>query len=342
MMSKLGGCMPVPYHDQNGNTARGIESTEPAMIPPKAVVQRALVAVDEGSDATCAALDVAAAVMRARGTRVEALSVIDPYTAGAVLTGGQGAVARAPKLRAEQRARRAAIRRRLAERAADLVPWPVHIAFGRPADVIVGEARERGADLIIMGLRPHGTLDRIFRDETTLRVIRLSPVPVLAITPGLFTLARRVVVAIDFSRASIMAARTALALFGGLARFAFVYVEPAPGAAEQDEGSRIIEAEGIPGAFRHLRELLGVANDPSVETVALRGDAAAELLAFATRYGADVLAAGSQRHGLLDRLRVGRVTTALVRQAPCSLLIMPPKATPRRTDLPVWGDDHEY
>jgi len=57
----------------------------------------------------------------------------------------------------------------------------VAIQEGRPADVIVQEARARNSDLIIIGTHKKQGRLRLFRRNTAARVIRRAPCPVLVV-----------------------------------------------------------------------------------------------------------------------------------------------------------------
>ena len=52
---------------------------------------------------------------------------------------------------------------------------------GDPAEAIVGEARARGASLIVMGSRQRSAWERLFKGSTAERVLRASPCPVLMV-----------------------------------------------------------------------------------------------------------------------------------------------------------------
>jgi len=196
---------------------------------------------------------------------------------------------------------------------------------GSPASEILRVAEDRESDLIVLGLRPHALLDRVFRDETALSVMRHASVPVLAVTPGLERIPRRIAVAIDFSRASIAAARAALSLVDDGGLIELVYVEPPSEPASEDtEGFNTIYAQGVAAAFNRLRQELATRPGVSISMVILHGNVAAELLSYAERADVDLLAVGSQRHSIARRSFVGGVTTALARAATCSLLVLPP------------------
>ena len=203
--------------------------------------------------------------------------------------------------------------------------WSRETAAGVPASEIVRIADARGSDLIVLGLRAHALIDRLFRDETALSVMRHASVPVLAVTPLLTRLPRRVAVAIDFSRASIAAARAALTLLDDGGSLMLVYVEPpdeprSPSA----EGFTTIYTQGVAAAFARLRSELASRTSARIETVVLRGGVAAELQSFACRAEVDLLAVGSQRHSIARQAVVGSVTSALARAATTSLFVIPP------------------
>ena len=80
---------------------------------------------------------------------------------------------------------------------------------GDPATTIARVAHDANAAMIVSGLGRHSVMDRLFGDETALRLIRVSAVPVLAVTSKFIQAPRRIVVAIDFSETSLRAARHA-------------------------------------------------------------------------------------------------------------------------------------
>jgi nucleotide-binding universal stress UspA family protein len=220
---------------------------------------------------------------------------------------------------------RAEVTRQLTSCCPDALGWPRETGAGTPAAEIVRIAEARGSDLIVLGLRPHAFFDRMFRDETALSVMRHASVPVLAVTPLLNRLPRRVAVAIDFSRASIAAARAALALVDDGGSLMLVYVEPASEPrSPATEGFTTIYAQGVAAAFTRLRCELASRSNVRIETVVLKGAVVPELQSFAYRADVDLLAVGSQRHSIARRAFVGSVTSALARAATCSLFVIPP------------------
>jgi nucleotide-binding universal stress UspA family protein len=283
-------------------------------------LHRELLLATDATPAASAATRVVAALAERWSTTPHVCTVIpsqptaiDPVGVGMVYT---------PMIEEEIRE---AVTDQLATCCADSSAWSRDTVVGAPASEIVRIADSRGSDLIVLGLRPHAFFDRLFRDETALSVMRHAPVPVLAVTPLLTRLPRRIAVAIDFSRASIAAARAALTLLADGGSLMLVYVEP-PGepTSPAAEGFTTIYTQGVAAAFTRLRSELASRTNARIETVVLRGGVAAELQSFAYRAEVDLLAVGSQRHSIARQAVVGSVTSALARAATTSLLVIPP------------------
>ena len=60
-------------------------------------------------------------------------------------------------------------------------PWDVAVVAGHPADAIVREARERGADLIVMGTHGRTGLAKLFLGSVASRVVTAAHCPVLTV-----------------------------------------------------------------------------------------------------------------------------------------------------------------
>ena len=78
---------------------------------------------------------------------------------------------------------------------------------GEPARIISETATDKHAQLVIVGLGRHELVDRIFGDETALKVARLSHVPVLAVPERGAAVPRHAVAGVDFSEGSLRAAQ---------------------------------------------------------------------------------------------------------------------------------------
>jgi len=292
----------------------------PPTDPRPLTLHRELLLATDASPAASAATRVVAALAARWSTTPHACTVIPPPTTAIDPIGVT--LAYAPSIAEELQHN---VTDQLASCCSESSGWSRETAAGAPSSEIVRIANARGSDLIVLGLRPHAFFDRLFRDETALSVMRHATVPVLAVTPLLTRLPRRIAAAIDFSRASIAAARAALTLLDDGGSLLLVYVEP-PGEPRSPaaEGFTTIYTQGVAAAFTRLRSELASRTSAHIETVVLRGGVAAELQSFAYRAEVDLLAVGSQRHSIARQAVVGSVTSALTRAATTSLFVIPP------------------
>jgi nucleotide-binding universal stress UspA family protein len=209
-------------------------------------------------------------------------------------------------------------------------PPDLSVEHGSPADVILERARERGADLIVIGARggleekePLGTIaDQVLRNApTSVLVVRAS------------RLRGAVLAATDFSEAAQRAVRVAgeearrrgvwltvlhsVAVLEGAVVAAGVpvpSVPPSPGAprlAQHADLRRRAEAR-----------LEKIRADAAVEcdTVATDWDPVLDILQAADRKEAQLIALGRVGRTGLERLLLGSVTEEVARSARCSVL----------------------
>jgi nucleotide-binding universal stress UspA family protein len=211
----------------------------------------------------------------------------------------------------------------------------VELQDGDPAAVISRLAHESGARMIVCGLGRHRVTDRVFGDETALRLIRMSDVPVFAAASRLDHAPRRIVVAIDFSETSLRAARMALDVAAPGATIYLSHVVPRDSSLYDWQGWGTTYKQDAGEALQKLLEQLQVPKDMVAQKVLLQGDSATELLAFATSVNADLIATGSHGHGFVARLLIGSVTTRIVRCSTCSVLTVPHSAVMTRARTTV-------
>jgi universal stress protein E len=290
-----------------------------------------LVAVAGGTDSD-GAIAVAHAVERRYGSGVLAIQVMDtsvvalPGPLSSAFTMARSVIGDAPY--AEDALAR---QRQFAEITGAPNEWSVHVSVGTPSEEILRYARKESVALIAMGLRRHGVAHRVFDDETTLAVARHAHAPVLGVVPGLRGLPRRAIVGVDFGPASVRAARAALDLLArpvsqGGAALRLVYVDRRADADPGPEtaGSALIARLGVHAAFEQLVQALDVPTNVRVDCITLYGSPAQELLALATETEADLIAVGSLRHERVERWVLGSVTTGVIRDGRCSVLVIPP------------------
>ncbi len=216
------------------------------------------------------------------------------------------------------------VRRSVSIAAAEKPSWPAEVLIGQPARVLAAEAARRGASVLVMGIGRHNPLDRLFGTETTLATLRESSVPVLAVGSNFPLAPQQAVVGLDFSDASVEAARLALLLVGTQGRLTLVHVRPRFEHPSTDWQAWDAEyGRTLPPLFEKVRAQLDAPAGVQVETITVRGDPAPALLAFAQQENADLIAVGTQRHSFMERLVVGSVATRVLRTARCAVLAVP-------------------
>ena len=315
-------------------TADADSDTEP-LVPETSLGTQlrhgALVVAVDGTAEGAGPVLVAEALQRRFGSDVSAVQVMDlsgvplPTPLPSMFTLARDLIGDAPYA-ADVRARR----RQFSDWIGLPNEWTVHVALGTPASEILRYAEQRRAALIVLGLRRHGIVDRVLRDETTLTVARRARGAVLGVAGTMHGLPRTAVVGVDFGPASIRAARAALDLLATPtpdepASLRLVYVDRAgSGIGEKTDGETVIERLGVAAAFDQLVAELHPPAGVGIECVERQGDPAKELLTYAGDARADLIAVGSLRHERIERWVLGSVTTEVVRDGRCSVLIIPP------------------
>ncbi|HEX5073915.1 MAG TPA: universal stress protein [Gemmatimonadaceae bacterium] len=203
-------------------------------------------------------------------------------------------------------------------------PWPHAIHVGNRVDEIVKHAAHHDASLIVLGLGSHGVFARLLHRETALRVIRTASIPVLAVPSGAVEVPRSAVVGIDFTPASVDAARAALAVLGGHGTLYFAHATPRiviPHGESRPWGEpRVVE---VLGRLEAVARSLDIPAAVQVEFVSLHGEPADELVAFAEQQHADMIVTGAHGRSAIGRLMLGSVSTKVVRSARCAVLVAP-------------------
>jgi nucleotide-binding universal stress UspA family protein len=149
---------------------------------------------------------------------------------------------------------------------------------------------------------------------------------------------QRIVAAVDGSPASDRAFRSALELalrFEG--ELLLVGVHPVGPIASTEalrptarmrgrmlEGRARIEEKALRMHLERLREAAHARGLSKVTTVFLLGEPLPSLLSFLERQRAELVVVGSRGLGLGGRLLLGSVSTGLVHQAPCPVLVIRP------------------
>jgi nucleotide-binding universal stress UspA family protein len=216
--------------------------------------------------------------------------------------------------------------------------WSIEVKAGDAAETIAATATDTRARLVIVGLGGHGGASRVFGSETALRLARVSKTPVLAVEPHLGHLPRRILVAMDFSEASIEAARLSVELADQSGSIVLVHVVPwKPTPFVPDEWIKTHEAS----ISAQLSRVVGWLNRHSpfhIGQQILYGRPGHTLLKYAEELGADLIATGTHGRTAPKRLLGGQTVDKLIRGAHCSVLVFPAAAAFRDT---IWSETSE-
>lgn len=294
---------------------------------------RVLLAID-GSPSSGHALDLVAGLRWPAGSTIRLLTVV-PIEIGWGATG-------APNSDAERAATEI-----LEHGQKILAPSQASVELstsrGRPASMILREARLFGPDLIVVGSRGHGPIASMILGSVSTEVLDRSRCPVLVVrrpTVG------RVIIGVDGSP-------SAARIPGILAGWEILYgreaivthvIPPATNVTEMPLPvgvlieSRDWRTDLAPRAerltrttVRRLREA-GVAARADIRV----GDPANELIKAAREWEADLIVTGSRGHSGLASVMLGSVARNVVLHAECSTLVLR-RRTPASTAAPLTG-----
>ncbi len=205
----------------------------------------------------------------------------------------------------------------------------IQVEFGSSHGVIIGTARKRHADLVLIGPGKARSLKEKILGSTADRVVRTSPAPVLLVKKRSTRPFRRVVVAVDFSLPSETAVKKARSLVPE-ATLQLVHVVDIPLAFQRamlGGGATAAELEKYQSMQIHkLRDELAALADHvgeagKVTTRILKGEPAPTLIRFSTREDVDLLAIGPRGHGGVLQALLGSVTRRVLGEAVCDVLV---------------------
>jgi len=200
--------------------------------------------------------------------------------------------------------------------------WSTRVIYGDPARTIADVAGEERASLIVMGIGRHKPIDRLLGAETTLRTIRRASCPVLAVAPGLDALPRSVVVATDFSPACARAVQAVLPLLAHGATLYLVHVwQPIELGTARAREIDATYRSALDERFDRFMRVVAPPVDVHVKYESHEGNTAETVLEAAAAHNADLIVAGREGLGFLERLMVGSVSASLLRGASCSVFI---------------------
>jgi nucleotide-binding universal stress UspA family protein len=195
-----------------------------------------------------------------------------------------------------------------------------------PAHALRHMAHLENADLIVIGSRHHGRLERFVESDHALQVLHSAPQGVAVVPEGTTVgpQLRNIVVGLDGSREARAAVDTAVALAretGAHLRLLVVLDDRPPASYVQpfDWAERLGDRSAAAHAV--LQRTLDDLEDVDVDGVVTRGSPSAELAAAAASSGLLVL--GSRRWGPIRRVALGSTADAVVRRGTGPVLVLP-------------------
>lgn len=263
------------------------------------------------------------------------------------------------QLRADVEAEEQQLMTRLLARAAT-AGVPVHgvRALGDPVELTCSTARERAAELIVVGSHGRTGIRRFLLGSIAERIVSHASTSVLVARGDGSAPFASVLVASDFNALSARALAQAQHFSAPDARVTVVHAWHYPAGAwslaalgERTHATEALESALIEPPRTRGEALVAdeAAAGRAIEFRLLQGPAAEVVTDLATAEHADLIAVGTHgRHGL-RRIVLGSVSGAIVRHAPCSVLVArapeghpaetrneePPPADDGSTDIPM-------
>jgi len=201
--------------------------------------------------------------------------------------------------------------------------WSFEVRVGNPATTIAELAKESHSRIVVVGLGGHGPAARLFGNETALHLMRISRVPVLAVDSKLTALPKRILVAMDFSEASIEAARLALEIAAPHAIVTLVHVVPWERKEYVPEQWFRDHEANVESHLTRVTGWLDQGCNFRMHQKILYGKPAPSILACAEELDADLIVAGTHNRGFIGRVLGGETLSKLVRGARRSMLVLP-------------------
>ncbi|HEY0243416.1 MAG TPA: universal stress protein [Gemmatimonadaceae bacterium] len=309
---------------------REIDETE--VLATRPGVKSILVATD-GSDTAIAALSAAKLICGKVSADVHVVSVVEPMP---IMLPTPDGMLLPPDF---EKRREDAQRVLVSEQMKQFDPqneWTLDVRLGRVSEAIARVAREQKVDLIIIGTNKHGLFGRIMGEDTATEIARLSDIPLLVASP-MKRLPHRVIVGMDLNPDGMQCTPKVLSILVENPSISCVHVQPRSewmgiDWAELDTEYEVAMKDRFSCFETEMR-----AFDLRPELVVLHGDAAHELTDFAEYSRAELIVVGVKRRVGRTRAIGGRIAGRVIRQAACSVLVVP-NIVPKETRLTVVPD----
>lgn len=221
------------------------------------------------------------------------------------------------------------LRKHAAQNVRAGIPFDLRVLIGEPLDSIVAEVRKSGADLVVMGTHGRTGMSRLMFGSVTEAVMRIVPVPVIAVNPMAADTAEvgKVVCLVHFTPACRDALRHAAALASskGAPLILLRTADDEHATAGIEERNRLHEWLPAELADRCETKLISAAHEAD-EIVETARSMRAQLIAFG------VSAGRSPMEPLL-----GTIAELVVQKSGCPVLTVNPYAAHSPSVQPVSG-----
>jgi nucleotide-binding universal stress UspA family protein len=207
--------------------------------------------------------------------------------------------------------------------------WPdarVHVLEGDPRVEVVRVADEDKFDLVVLGARGLGRIQRLLVGSVSLTVARYAIPPVL-VARGSPRDVRRILVALDGSPDAWRALQFVAGFLSSRSasvRVVHVLASPTRSRGMDQDAAAHADAERRAAGEKLLADGAAQLNGfLEVEQSLLAGDPREEILRTAGESTVDLLVVGSRGLGAIRRLLLGSVSEAVLLHAPCPTLVVP-------------------
>jgi nucleotide-binding universal stress UspA family protein len=211
--------------------------------------------------------------------------------------------------------------------------------IGRPAERLAAVARERGAEMLVVGSRGRGALKRALLGSVTAELLGSAPCPVLAVPLGAVGRAATrwaprprppsVVCGIDGSGDALEAAEVAAGLAARMGKRLVLAHAYRPDTASRNHAEILMHYPSLLWQERRAGlSLLEAAEErltklPEPDLRLVLGDPARALRRVAGRERAELIVVGSRGRGAVKTALFGSVSGTLAGSAPVPVLVVP-------------------
>lgn len=204
----------------------------------------------------------------------------------------------------------------------------VLVDHGTVVEAVHRQAEALGAALVVLGAHGQGFLQRLILGSTASRVLRTSARPVLVVKEPCRAAYRRVLVAVDFSAASVAALRLAREVAPGaelvlLHAFEVPFEGKLHYAGVEEDAIRLYRSELQERALAQLHESAAAAGLGKADYSArvLRGNPSRCIVSAEETHDCDLVVAGKHGASVTEDLLLGSVTQHLLAESRSDVLV---------------------